>query len=305
MSKIEYLSLEGLRVDGRRPNEVRNIEILCGSECGVDIINYDGVAQVTQGLTKAQAFVNGPTDAGRSKQREGFETADSAVEIQCEVVMPCEKRAAGNKNNQQTVDIAQAITSTFERNIVSHLYKNSTIHIYVNVLEADGGVKATAINAVLIALIDAGIAMKDLVVASTAVMLNNELFIDPNQLEINASIMELTLAISVSKEEIIHIDLRSKYPIKSVDEIIQSAIRGSAYFTNLAKATLRRMRNVQTVSAPPEYSWTPRNFVNRLHDNPLDFIAMTVFIAHIVGFFCLLVVLKVRHSRKKGFAVSQ
>ncbi|GIX66006.1 uncharacterized protein BcabD6B2_54420 [Babesia caballi] len=177
MSKIEYISLEGLRVDGRRPGEVRNIEILCGRECGVDVINYDGIAQVTHGLTKAQAYVNGPTDVGRNKQRPTADAANAGVEIQCEVVMPSEKRATGNKMNHQTSNIAQAVITTFERIIVAHLYKNSTIHIFVNVLEADGGVKATVINAVLVALVDAGIAMRDLIVASTAAMLNSQLLI--------------------------------------------------------------------------------------------------------------------------------
>ncbi|EDO06955.1 3' exoribonuclease family domain 1 protein [Babesia bovis T2Bo] len=239
MSKIEYISLEGLRIDGRRPSEVRHIDILCGPECGVDIINYDGVAQVTQGLTKVQAFINGPTDIGRSKTKEGFETADSPVEIRCEVCIPSERKSMGHRNNDATVEISRAVVGTFEPVIISHLYKNSTIHIFVNVLEADGGVKATVINAVLIALIDAGIAMKDIIVACTAVMLNETLLIDPNQLEINASIMELTLALSVSNEELIHIDLRSKYPIKSYAEIIEKAIKGSERFAALAKAKLK------------------------------------------------------------------
>ncbi|GBE59621.1 exosome complex exonuclease [Babesia ovata] len=201
MVKIEYISVEGLRVDGRRPAEVRNIEILCGPECGVDVGNYDGVSQVTQGLTKAQAFVKGPTDVGRNKQRSQLETSDSPVEIQCEVVMPCEKRATGNKMDHQSADIAQTVIATFERIVLSHFYKNSVIHIFVNVLENDG---------------------------------------DPNQLELNASIMELTLATSVSKEEIIYIDLKSKHAIKSVEEIILNTIQASKQFSILAKTKLKK-----------------------------------------------------------------
>ncbi|CDR95175.1 Exosome complex component SKI6 [Babesia bigemina] len=239
MAKIEYISVEGLRVDGRRPAEVRNIEILCGPECGVDVNSYDGVAQVRQGLTKAQAFVKGPTDVGRNKQRSQLETSDSPVEIQCEVVMPCEKRVIGNKMDHQSADIAQTVIATFERVVVSHFYKNSVIHIFVNVLENDGGVKATVINAVLVALVHAGIAMRDLIVACTAAMLNRQLLIDPNQLELNASVMELTLAASVSKEEIMYLDLKSKHAIKSVDGIIIKTIEASKQFSILAKAKLK------------------------------------------------------------------
>lgn len=239
MSKIEYLSLEGLRIDGRRPQEVRNVEILCGAECSVDVINYDGIAQVTQGLTKVQAFVKGPTEVTKTKQRYSYDEADTAVEMNCEVIMPCEKRAAATKNDRQLEDLTQAVISTFERIIVAHLYKNSAINIFVNVLESDGGVKSTVINAVVIALIDAGIAMKDLVSACTTAMLRNELFIDPNQQELNGAIMELTLAVSVSNDEIIYLDLKSENAIKSIAEIIQSSINGSKQFSQVAKKKLK------------------------------------------------------------------
>ncbi|ORM39774.1 Exosome complex component RRP41 -like protein [Babesia sp. Xinjiang] len=240
MSKIEYISFEGLRIDGRRQNEARNIEILCGIECGLDITDYDGAAQVTQGFNIAQAFVNGPTDSSKAKQREGSDYTESAVEIQCEVVLPGEKRFTGNKVNYETTYMAYVVRSTIERVILSQLYEDAAINVFVNVLEADGGVLATVINAVFIALIDAGIAMRDLVVACTAVMLNNELLLDPNQLELNAGIVELTLAVAVSTEEVLYIELSSKYSIKSVEEIIQFGIKGSASFSDVAKAALRR-----------------------------------------------------------------
>ncbi|CDR95721.1 hypothetical protein BBBOND_0208750 [Babesia bigemina] len=64
------------------------------------------------------------------------------------------------------------------------------------------------------------------------------------------------------------------------------------------------MRNVQRVAAPPGYRWTPQHFVEKIREKPVDFITLLLFIAHILGFFCLLIVLKVRHSRRKLFAVS-
>lgn len=239
MSKIEYLSLEGLRIDGRRIHEVRNVEILCGSECGVNVINYDGVSQVTQGLTKVQTFVKGPVEVVKTKQRSSYDDNDGTVDIQCEVVMPCEKRVASLKNDRQTADLALAVITTFERIIVSHLYRNSSIHIFVNVLETDGGIKSTVLNSVAVALVDAGIAMKDLVASCTSVMLKSELFIDPNQQEANAAILELTLAVSVSNDEIIYIDLKSEHAIKSVSDIIHASIIASKQFSQIANTKLK------------------------------------------------------------------
>lgn len=127
------------------------------------------------------------------------------------------------------------------------------------------GVKSTVLNAVLIALVDAGIAMNDLIAACTCIMLNGQLFIgmvhqngniwlpsDPNQLEINGAVMELTVAFSTSTDEvrthttlftllqIIYIDLSSEHPIKSITEIIDSSMRGSKQFSELARTKLKK-----------------------------------------------------------------
>ena len=54
-SKTEYLNLEGLRVDGRRPHEIRNIRFQLGL-CE----RADGTCYFEQGNTKVIATVYGP-----------------------------------------------------------------------------------------------------------------------------------------------------------------------------------------------------------------------------------------------------
>jgi hypothetical protein len=57
MSKLEYLSPEGLRIDGRRPKELRKIQ------CNLGIFSKaDGSAYFQQGNTKAIAAVYGPRE---------------------------------------------------------------------------------------------------------------------------------------------------------------------------------------------------------------------------------------------------
>lgn len=66
------------------------------------------------------------------------------------------------------MEIALIIEQTFESAIMVELMARSQIDIYVQVLQADGGVRCAAINAATLALIDAGIPMKDFVVACSA-----------------------------------------------------------------------------------------------------------------------------------------
>ncbi|KAK1934951.1 hypothetical protein X943_003669 [Babesia divergens] len=65
------------------------------------------------------------------------------------------------------------------------------------------------------------------------------------------------------------------------------------------------MRGVQRIAAPSDYTWKAHMIVDRFHENPFDLFVVIVFIAHIVAYFCLLILLKVKHCRKKLFAVSQ
>jgi exosome complex component RRP41 len=64
MSKTEYISPEGFRVDGRKVGETRSINMRIG---GVSQ-NADGSAYFEMGNTKAIAYVYGPWEVKRKRQ---------------------------------------------------------------------------------------------------------------------------------------------------------------------------------------------------------------------------------------------
>ena len=70
------------------------------------------------------------------------------------------------------------LKSVFEQVILLDLYPKSQIDVQVFVLESDGSYRSSAFNAVSLALMDAGIAMKDFIVATTAGLLGNVAVID-------------------------------------------------------------------------------------------------------------------------------
>ncbi|KAK2197373.1 bifunctional Exoribonuclease [Babesia duncani] len=238
MSKLEYIGIDGLRIDGRKPNEVRLIEVSCGTECNINPQIYDGVAQIVHGLTKVSAYVKGPIEATRQRNKApGFNNAD-AVDINCEIIFSNEKQSRGSKNDRLAADLMYAIKSTFEKNILAHLYKKLVLHVIINVINADGALKAAVLNATCVALVDAGIALRDMISSCTAVYLNSRILIDPNQQESNASIVELTLSTCVTSQEIAYIDLKSRYAIDDVNELMKACIQGASQFTYHAKTKL-------------------------------------------------------------------
>jgi exosome complex component RRP41 len=69
-------------------------------------------------------------------------------------------------------EFCRMLKSVFEKVIFLDKYPKSQIDLQVFVLQSDGGYRSAAFNAVSLALMDAGIAMKDFVVATTAGLLN-------------------------------------------------------------------------------------------------------------------------------------
>src|SRR5258708_4858192 len=133
MGRLDYISPEGLRIDGRRPNELRNFS----SSLSV-LPQADGSAEFSLGNTKIIVSIFGPKDSYSGDKKRG------------------------DKRIQEWSD---SITTVFSSAIQLELFPLSKIEIFVEVLSADGGVLPACINAVTLALVDAAIPMKDYVVS--------------------------------------------------------------------------------------------------------------------------------------------
>merc|ERR1712166_23288 len=74
--------------------------------------------------------------------------------------------ARGSESLGVTGDLRRPmlVCNTFEDVIMTQLYPKSQIAIYIQILQSDGGALSAAINATTLALIDAGIPIKDFVV---------------------------------------------------------------------------------------------------------------------------------------------
>ena len=71
------------------------------------------------------------------------------------------------KGDRKGTELELMIERTFAEAVITELYPRSEIDVFVQVLQADGGEAVAAINAATLALIDAGVAMRDYVVACT------------------------------------------------------------------------------------------------------------------------------------------
>ena len=123
-----------------------------------ELSQADGSASLTHGNTTVLAAVYGPCEVKMSK--EILDKATVEVMFRPKVGLP---KCADKFNERHIRDLFQAA-------ILVSLHPRSSITIVLQELEDDWGLLATGINAACLALLDAGVSMKFLVAAVTAVI---------------------------------------------------------------------------------------------------------------------------------------
>ncbi|XP_011627119.1 exosome complex component RRP41 homolog isoform X1 [Amborella trichopoda] len=216
---MEYVSPEGLRLDGRRPLEMRQIN----AEIGV-VVKADGSAVFEMGNTKVIAAVYGP----REVQNRSQQLSDQAL-VRCEYSMAnfsTGDRLRRPKGDRRSSEISLVIRQTMEACILTHLMPRSQIDIYVQVLQADGGTRSACINAATLALADAGIPMRDLITSCSAGYLVNTPLLDLNYVEDSAGGPDLTVGILAKMDKVTLLQMDAKLPMHIFEKVMQVAMEG-------------------------------------------------------------------------------
>ncbi|MCX8191550.1 MAG: exosome complex exonuclease Rrp41, partial [Nitrososphaerales archaeon] len=165
----------GLRVDGRRVNELRPIKI----EVGV-LKNADGSASIELGKNKIVAAVYGPKEV----HPKHMARPDRSI-LRCRYHMSpfsTETRKSPAPSRRE-IEISKVIREALEPALILEDYPRTAIDVYIEVLQADGGSRVAGITAAATALADAGINMRDLVTGCAAGKVDGQIVLDLNDIE--------------------------------------------------------------------------------------------------------------------------
>lgn len=159
----ELISPQGLRIDGRRQNELRHICIKLGvlERCA-------GSAFYQQGNSKVIASCSGPKNPSRlfGKKDENFYFN---VRVKFATFSKNGERQKQMKNSKKLNEFELNLKNIFKSVILMEKYEKSQLDLNIEVLQTDGGSEiSAAVNAATLALIDAGICMKEYICACTA-----------------------------------------------------------------------------------------------------------------------------------------
>lgn len=211
---MDYLAITGLRSDGRLPTEHRRVNV----ELGVHS-SGDGSAIFELGLTKVWATCRGP--------RESSTTTGVYVEVAAPGFASNDRRKM-NKTDRRAKDLAQSLERAFANIVQTRTFPKSRVDLQVRILQNDGGLAWASFNACSLALMDAGVPMRDLCVACGVAYVDRTILVDPSTSE-NLGLSntlsggELWMAIAPRENKIVSTVFNGKVANATMESVLQAA----------------------------------------------------------------------------------
>ncbi len=222
---------KGRRVDGRTVEELRPIKL----EVGV-LNNTDGSAYVEFGRNKILVGVFGPREAHPKR----FILSDRAV-IRCRYRMaPFSVEERKNPApSRREVEISKVIREALEPAIVSEYYPRTTIDVFIEILQSDGGSRCASIIGSSLALADAGIPMRDLVSSCSVGKADGKMVLDLSDMEDKYGEADMPLAYMPNFNYITLLQMDGELSLNEFNKGLEMAIEACKKIHEIQKETLK------------------------------------------------------------------
>jgi len=220
-----------VRIDGRKLDELRPVKI----EVGV-LGNADGSAYIEQGKNKILAAVYGPKEV----HPRHLALPDRAL-LRCRYHMApfsVEERKSPAPSRRE-VELSKVIREALEPSVFVEYYPRTSVDIFIEVLQADGGTRCAGITAASLALADAGMPMRDLIVACAAGKVEGRLVADLTDLEDKGGEADVPLALMPNLNAITLLQMDGGLTIDEFEKVVNLAIDGCKRLYTLQKEALK------------------------------------------------------------------
>ena len=115
---------------------------------------------------------------------------------------------------------------------------------------SDRSVLCTAINAAYFALMNAGIAMSDMIAACTVGLVRNHLCLDLTHSEITDGGAYMPVVIKARSEEVIFMQLDSRLSFDLMEEALQKCVEGCRYVRTYTETSMKKYMAEQLEKMP-------------------------------------------------------
>jgi len=229
--KPERLIVNGRRLDGRRPDELRPLRIKAGV-----LKRADGSAYIELGKNKILAAVYGP----KEMHPRHLQQSDVAV-LRCRYNMAPfsveERKRPGP--DRRSMEISKVIREALEPVLFLHLYPRAVIDVFIEILQADAGTRTAGITAASVALADAGIPMRDLVTGVSAGKVDGTVVLDLMKEEDQWGEADMPVAVMPRKKRITLLQMDGNFTPEEFRQALDLAFKGIDLIYEAQKEALR------------------------------------------------------------------
>jgi len=225
-----------VRLDGRKLNEMRPVKI----EVGV-LGNADGSAYIEQGKNKILAAVYGP----REVHPKHLALPDRAV-LRCRYHMApfsVQERKSPAPSRRE-LELSKVMRESLEPSIFTEYYPRTSIDLFIEVLQADGGTRCAGITVASVALVDAGLPMRDLVSACAAGKVDGRLVLDLTDVEDKGGEADLPLAYLPNANAITLLQMDGMMTGEEFEHVVNLALDGCKQVSQIQREALRAKYSV-------------------------------------------------------------
>jgi len=226
-SDIELITSEGKRLDGRGPEDIRKIKI----EAGV-LHRADGSCYLEWGGNKVLVAVYGPREAVPRHVQNPLRAIVQARYNMAAFSVEDRKRPGPDR---RSVEISKVISEALEKIVLTEQFPRASIDVCIEVLDAEAGTRCAGLTAAGVALIDAGIPMRDIPVACAAGKINGQIVLDLGKEEDNFGDADLPIAISPRTGEVLLLQMDGHLTVDEFNQAFDLAVKGCHAVSEIQK----------------------------------------------------------------------
>jgi exosome complex component RRP41 len=238
-SDIELINSEGKRLDGRGLEDIRKITIQAGV-----LHRADGSCYLEWGGNKVLVAVYGPREAVPRHTQNPLRAIVQARYNMAAFSVEDRKRPGPDR---RSVEISKVISEALEKIVLTEQFPRATIDVNIEVLDAEAGTRCAGLTAAGVALIDAGIPMRDIPVACAAGKIAGQVALDLGKEEDNYGDADLPIAISPRTGEILLLQMDGHLTYEEFNKAFDLAVKGCHLVSEIQKnAIIQKYQTVAT-----------------------------------------------------------
>ncbi len=231
-AKIHELAKEGKRIDGRAPDQHRPVRL----EVGV-LPNADGSALVAYGDTVAVAAVYGP----REVHPRHLALPDRAI-LRVRYHMTPFSTHDERKRPEPTrreIEISKILREALEPVILLEQFPRTSIDVFIEIIQADGSTRVASITAASLALADAGIPMRDLVVGVSIGKIGDLVIVDLNRYEDAYGDGDMPIAVMCRRGLVTLLQADGQWTTEEIEKGLELAFRAAENIYRMMRDALK------------------------------------------------------------------